>query len=129
MEAAEQHKVVVVVDDELPIVAVVCEILEDDDIKAVPCDHGNKALGCIYEESPSLVVLDVQMPGMDGIQIFQQMRANPQTAHIPVIFFTANSLIVNERLPNYRELNAEMLPKPVSLVTFLELVHTFLEKN
>jgi CheY-like chemotaxis protein len=125
MDEIEQNKVVVV-DDEKPIVAVICEILDDDNIKAVACDDGSKALDRIYAEQPNLVVLDVQMPGMDGIQIFEQMRANPQTASIPVIFFTANSSIVNQRIPNYQEQNAALLPKPVSLVTFLDLVRSML---
>ena len=124
---AEQHKVVVVIDDEPPIVAIVCEVLEEEDIRAVACDHGNKALGCIYREQPSLVVLDVQMPGMDGIQIFQHMRIQPLTAATPVIFLTANSHIVSERLPNYREQNAKLLPKPFDIATFLDLVRSFLD--
>ncbi len=122
---SEQIKVVVV-DDEPQILGVVCEVLEDEDIQAVPCDHGNKALGCIYREEPSLVVLDVQMPGMDGIQIFQHLRSHPLTAATPVIFLTANSHIVGERLPNYREQNARLLPKPFDLGTFVDLVQSLL---
>ncbi len=125
---AEQSKVVVV-DDERQIVAVVCELLEDEDILAVPCDHGNKALGCIYEEQPSLVVLDVQMPGMDGIQIFQHMRSHPLTAATPVIFLTANSHIVSQRVPNFREQNANLVAKPFDFDTFLDLVDSLLGRH
>ena len=117
---------VVVVDDEPAIVAVVCEVLEDEDIPAVPCEHGTTALCCIYQEQPTLVVLDVQMPGMDGIQIFQHMRAHPQTTTTPVIFLTANSHLVSRRLPNYKEMNAELLPKPFDLDSFIEVVYRFL---
>ncbi len=124
----EQTKVVVV-DDEPEIVGVVCEVLEDEDIPVVPCEHGTKALGCIYEEQPRLVVLDVQMPGMDGIQIFQHMRAHPQTTTTPVIFLTANSHLVSRRIPNYKEMNAELLPKPFDLDRFIELVHSFLPQQ
>ncbi len=117
---------VVVVDDEPEILGVVCEVLEDEDIPAVPCEHGTNAICCIYEEQPSLVVLDVQMPGMDGIQIFQHMRAHPQTTATPVIFLTANSQLVSRRIPNYKEMNAELLPKPFDLDRFIELVYRFL---
>jgi DNA-binding response OmpR family regulator len=124
----EQPKVVVV-DDEPEIVSLVCEALEYDGFKAVVCDHGNKALGCIYKEQPSLVLLDVQMPGMDGIQIFEQMRAHPLTATTPVIFFTANSQRVTERVPNYRERNAALLPKPFDVLELFELVYRFLPQS
>ncbi len=124
----EQTKVVVV-DDEPEIVGVVCEVLEDEDIPAVPCEHGATVLCCIYQEQPSLVVLDVQMPGMDGIQIFQHMRAHPQTTTTPVIFLTANSHLVSRRIPNYKEMNAELLPKPFDLDSFIELVYSFLPQE
>ena len=117
---------VVVVDDEPAVVAVVCEVLEDEEIPAVPCEHGARALCCIYQEQPSLVVLDVQMPGMDGIQIFQQMRTHPQTTTTPVIFLTANSHLVSQRVPDYREQNATLLPKPFDVVDLLDLLQSFL---
>jgi CheY-like chemotaxis protein len=72
-------------------------------------------------------VLDVQMPGMDGIQIFEHLRANPLTAVTPVIFFTANRHIVTQRIPNYQEQNAVLLPKPFDIDTFVDLVHSFLD--
>ena len=124
----EQTKVVVV-DDEPEIVGVVCEVLEDEEIPAVPCEHGTTALCCIYQEQPTLVVLDVQMPGMDGIQIFQHMRAHPQTTATPVIFLTANSHLVSRRIPNYKEMNAELLPKPFDLDGFIEVVYRFLPQK
>ena len=120
---------VVVVDDEPAVVAVVCEVLEDEDIPAVPCEHGTKALKCIYREQPSLVVLDVQMPGMDGIQIFQQMRTHPQTTTTPVIFLTANSHLVSQRVPDYREQNANLVAKPFAFDTFLDLVDSLLGRH
>ncbi len=63
---------------------------------------------------------------MDGIQIFQHMRSQPQTTTTPVIFLTANSHLVSQRVPNYDEQNAALLPKPFDLIAFLDLVQTFL---
>ena len=62
------------------------------------------------------------MPCVDGIEVFQQMRAEPSTANIPVIFFTANSHILKERLPNYQELGATLLPKPFDIAKLIDLV-------
>jgi CheY-like chemotaxis protein len=125
----EQHKAVVIVDDEPDIVAVVCDALDYFGISVVACEHGLKALECIYKEQPSLVLLDVHMPGMDGIQIFEQMRANPLTATTPVIFFTANSQSVTERVPTYQEQNAVLLPKPFDVAKLIELVRRFLPQS
>ena len=115
-----------VVDDEPPIVEVVCHTLEDEDIIVVPCEHGLRALPCIRALQPELVILDIQMPIVDGIQIFQQMRADPVTKDTPVIFFTANEHVLRQRLPNYKALNAELLPKPFHIFKLMDLVHKFL---
>ncbi len=112
----------VVVDDEPPIVDVVCDVLEDEGIQAVSCEHGQNAFRCIRRERPNLVILDIQMPVVDGIEIFQQMRADPVTEGIPVIFFTANAHVLKRRLPNYEALNAELLPKPFDVSKLLDTV-------
>ena len=54
------------------------------------------------------------------------MRAHPQTTTTPVIFLTANSHLVSQRVPNYREQNATLLPKPFDVVAFIDLVQSFL---
>ncbi len=113
----------VVVDDERPIVDVVCDTLEDAGIDAVPCNHGYEAFACIRREQPRVVILDIQMPVVDGIRVFEMMRADPVTANIPVVFFTANAHILRQRLPNYTTMNAQFLPKPFNveaLVTAVE---------
>ncbi len=119
---SEDKTAVVVVDDEPPIVAVVCDVLHDEGFQTISCMHGSEAFPCIQQEQPQLVILDIQMPGVDGIEVFQQMRADPSTANIPVIFFTANSHILKERLPNYQELGAQLLPKPFDIAKLIDLV-------
>ena len=116
------HPTVVVVDDEPPIVEVVCEALEEEDITAVACEHGHEAYPCIRRHRPKVVILDVQMPGVDGIEVFQRLRADPATSAIPVIFFTANAQNVLQRIPDYRALGAQLLPKPFDVAKLLDMV-------
>jgi CheY-like chemotaxis protein len=113
---------VVVVDDEPPIVEVVCVVLEEEGFRTVACHHGPAAFPCIQDQAPELVILDIQMPDVDGIEIFQQMRSDGATAQIPVIFFTANAHILEQRLPNYRALGAVLLPKPFDVSRLITLV-------
>jgi len=112
----------VVVDDERPIVDMVCDVLEDVGIDAVPCQHGKEAYVCIRRKQPRVVILDIQMPVVDGIQVFEQMRAEPATADIPVVFFTANAHILRQRLPNYTTMNAQFLPKPFNVEALITAV-------
>ncbi len=122
VEGTDRHTAVVV-DDEAPIVNLVCDVLEDANINTIPCLYGAKAYDCIQREQPQVVILDIQMPGVDGIQVFERMRADPATANIPVVFFTANAHILRQRIPNYTTMNAQFLPKPFNvdaLVTAVE---------
>ncbi len=114
---------VVVVDDEPAIVEVVCDVLDEADVTAVACLSGSGALACITRARPHAVILDVQMPGVDGIEVFQRMRADPATSTIPVIFFTANADKLTQRLPDYNSRGAELLPKPFHVDKLLDLVN------
>jgi DNA-binding response OmpR family regulator len=51
--------------------------------------HGEEALAAASNATPDVVVLDLMMPGMDGHEIFQRLRATSETATVPVIFLTA----------------------------------------
>ena len=119
----EGRPTVVVVDDEQPIVDIVCEVLDDAGLAAVSCVHGHEAFGCIRRTQPHVVILDVQMPGVDGIQIFRTMRSDPKTSSIPVIFFTANASKLKTWLPEYKQMGAQLLPKPFDLEKLLTMVN------
>lgn len=113
---------VIVVDDDPPIVETVCEILADHHIAAASCPLGWTAQQCIRQQQPKVVMLDVQMPAVSGIELFYLLRSDPKTRHIPVIFFTANPAKVVEEIPNFRAMAAELLPKPFHMDKLLELV-------
>ena len=120
--AGSSQSTVVVVDDEPAIVEVVCDALEDEGIRATSCAHGKRAHSCIRDKAPKVVILDIQMPGIDGIDLFQSLRADPATSAIPVIFFTANAHKLRERLPDYQALGASLLPKPFDVDRLVEAV-------
>lgn len=116
------HPQVVVVDDEPEIVQIICDVLQDEAIQADSCPHGRLAYTCIRYKQPQVVILDVQMPGVDGIEIFRLLRADPTTAPIPVIFVTANADRVQQWLPDYKNLGAALLPKPFDIATLIAMV-------
>ncbi len=110
---------VVVVDDEAAIVELVCDLLQE----AVGCTDSREAQGCIRRNQPELVILDVQMPGIDGVKLFHQLRTDPATSAVPVLFVTANGELLNQRMPNYRMLGARLLPKPFHIDQILDYVY------
>ena len=119
----QQRPIVVVVDDEPAIVDVVCEVLVDAEVAdASGCPHGHRAHLCIRRKRPALVILDVQMPDVDGVEIFRQLRADPDTRAIPVIFCTANAHKLVQWLPDYQALGAHLLPKPFDIGRLIDVV-------
>ena len=89
--AAEQKQVILVVDDMPANIQILASLLgERYIVKAAR--SGEKALAIARSENPpDLILLDVVMPGMDGYQVCRQLKAEPDTANIPVIFVTSLS--------------------------------------
>ncbi len=111
---------VVVVDDDAPIAQLVSDVLAEEGLRARVCTHGPDAYPAIQHERPYLVILDLQMPLVDGIHVFHQLRADPATATVPVIFLTANPHILEQRLPTYRDMRAQLVRKPFDLDDFIQ---------
>lgn len=86
---------VLLVDDEPNNLKVLQQILKDH-FQLIFAINGEKALAAAREHHPDLILLDVMMPGMDGFQVCERLKANPATASIPVIFVTAMSELENE---------------------------------
>ena len=113
---------VIVVDDDPSLVDLVCDILNDEAIPTDSCPHGHVAHACIRRKQPKALLLDIQMPQVDGIELFRLLRADPETATIPVIFFTANARRVLQWYPNFTELDAVLLPKPFDVERLIDTV-------
>ncbi len=66
-------------------------VLEDLPIQLDCVQSGQEGLGLLLEKDYALALIDVQMPGMNGFEMAELMRASPETQHIPIIFITAGS--------------------------------------
>lgn len=80
---------VLVVDDILPNVKLLEAKLASEYYDVLTATNGMDALEKVKTQSPDIVLLDVMMPGMDGFEVCRRIKADPQTAHIPVVMVTA----------------------------------------
>ncbi len=80
---------ILLVDDKKANLIAFEAILENCGAMLFTATSGNEALALMLEEKFALVLLDVQMPGMDGYEVAELMRQNPDTQDIPIIFVTA----------------------------------------
>ena len=87
---ASEYKVLIV--DDVPTnVMLVQAILKKEGYTLLTCDSGTKALRIANEKHPNLILLDIMMPEMDGYEVLQHLKSNPETTDIPVIIMSALS--------------------------------------
>src|SRR3990167_3744804 len=117
---------ILIVDDVNENLHVLMNVLRDS-YAIVAATSGEKALELAQREPlPDLILLDIKMPGMDGYSVLSHLKANPQTADIPVIFVTALADAADEA----RGLTlgiADYITKPVNPDLLHRRVHTQLE--
>ncbi len=80
---------ILLVDDEPDIVELVRHHLAREHYEVVTAADGETALAEARRRLPDLVVLDLMLPGMDGLEVCRRLRADPRTAHIPIVMLTA----------------------------------------
>lgn len=89
---------ILVVDDEESIIELVKFNLEREGYQVVTAKDGDKALNLVREEMPDLIILDVMLPGVDGITVCRNINSNPETKNIPIIMLSARGEEVDKIL-------------------------------
>ncbi len=82
------RKKIVVIEDEPDIVEVVSYNLKREGYNVLSVERGDEGLNLVRNQSPNLVILDLMLPGMDGLSICQQMKSDPLVRDIPVIIIS-----------------------------------------
>lgn len=83
------NPLIVVVEDEQAIQDVIAYNLRREGYEVLLAGHGNEGLALIQSKRPALVILDLMLPGIDGLSICQQLRADPKTRSIPLMILSA----------------------------------------
>lgn len=101
---------ILVVDDEEPVVNLLTDVLEDQGHTVVFAYNGRAALKIAREHTPDLVISDIMMPFVDGIQLCKTIRAEQETHDVPVILMSA------AQPPNLEECGANaFVSKPFAI--------------
>jgi len=113
---------VLIVDDDPSIRKLVATTLEDvAGFELVEAQDGDEALELAREEAPAIVLLDIDMPGIDGLEACRRLRAEPETAEATVVMLTAAAGEEAERAAE--EAGADLfITKPFSPLELLRLV-------
>lgn len=112
---------VLVVDDDPDIRALVAMALEDAGFSVRQSADGRSALATIETQAPDVVVLDVNMPGMDGYEVVRRMRQENETSHTKVLMLTT-ALGERDRLRALGDGADEYLTKPYEPAALVQMV-------
>lgn len=126
LEGAAQatSNTILLVEDDPSIRSVLVEAIAlETPYRAVVASDGNTALHIVQHSSPCLFVLDYGLPGMNGIELYDRLHANPELARIPTIFITADRTISQQQI-RQRQLIAFL--KPFDLEAFLATIEALL---
>jgi DNA-binding response OmpR family regulator len=122
------HNNILIVDDELSILVPIKFLLEKNDYHVDLAQSGKDALDKISQSKPDLILLDIMLPDLDGYEIFQMIRENPQWDDIKVIYLTAK----NRDVDIAKGLNLGVdayVTKPFSNAELLEQVRALLNQE
>ncbi len=102
---------ILVVDDDLDTLRLVGLMLQRQGYQIIAATNGTQAITIAQAEKPDLVLLDVMMPDVDGYEVTRRLRSNPVTTHIPIIMFTAKTM-VDDKVLGFESGVDDYLTKP-----------------
>lgn len=114
-------EVILIVEDNEKNRILARDMLESRGYETLETTTGEEGIRLAREHQPALVLLDIHLPGIDGIETFRRLRADPATAAIPVIAVTASAMPDDQA--HIEEVGFDRyLSKPINIKVFLEAV-------
>ncbi len=118
---------ILIVDDREENLITLEGIMESPELNIIKATSGNEALGLLLENDISMILMDVQMPEMDGFETAEIMRQNEKYKHIPIIFVTAISKQREHVFRGYKAGAVDYLYKPLDLEILQSKIQAYIE--
>lgn len=122
------RKTILVVDDERDIAELLTYNLKRAGFDVVVASSGRQALAAVETRVPDLIVLDVMLPELSGVEVAGRLRANPRVAHVPIVMLTAKTEEVDQ-IVGLTVGADDYVTKPFSMKVFLARVEAVLRRT
>jgi DNA-binding response OmpR family regulator len=119
-------KKILIVDDEIDVVEVVTVLLEHEGYDILKAYDGQEALDTIEKVIPDLVILDIMMPKIDGVEVCRRMRAKEEMKEIPIVMFSAKLSAIDKK-ESFDAGADGFISKPFNARGFIAGIKTYLE--
>jgi len=117
---------ILIVEDNEKNMKLARDVLQSRGYVTLEAVTGEDGVRMAIEKKPDLVLMDIQLPGINGVEALRQMRADPACARIPIVAFTASVMTADRS--QFSEAGFDgFLGKPINLKEFLETVKRVLE--
>jgi len=120
-----RHRVLIVEDNPVNM-ELFTELLSLNDYECLCAEEGSSAIELARREKPDIILLDIQLPGMDGLCVASALRSHEETRHIKIIAVTAyamrgeRDIFLEKGFDGY-------ISKPIDNKSFLDMIRTFLD--
>ena len=114
---------ILVVDDERDVRGLLSDFLTEEGYRVILATNGAEAIGLAELENPEVILLDINMPGIDGIEVCKKLKAQEKTQFIPIIIITA---LEESGFIAYLEGADDFVSKPFNLVELTFRVRSML---
>ena len=121
-------KKILVVDDNLDVIKMVGLMLQTRGYDIIAAQSGTQALARARSDNPDLMILDIMMPDMDGYEVCKRLRADPTTANLPILMFTAKSG-TSDKVAGFQAGADDFLTKPIHPDELVSRVETALMRS
>ena len=126
--ASSVSKTVLVVEDNELNMRLFCDLLDSFGYQTLQCRDGARAVQLTRDNRPDLIVMDIQLPEVSGLDITRWLKADEELAHIPVLAVTAFAMRADE--DRVREAGCEgYLSKPIQIASFVRAVEDLMPKG
>jgi two-component system, cell cycle response regulator DivK len=122
------NELILIVEDNLKNLKLVRDTLQVKGYRTIEAGTGEEGVRLAREQQPALVLMEIQLPGISGVEAFHQLRGDPTTHAIPVIAVTA-SVMAQERQKVMAAGFDGFQGKPISVRELLETVRQILDRS
>jgi two-component system cell cycle response regulator DivK len=119
---------ILIVEDNDKNLKLVRDVLQVKGYQTIEAGTGEDGIALARERHPDLILMDIQLPGINGIEALKLLRADASTARIPVIAVTASVMQQDRNLITEAGFDG-YIGKPINLKEFIETVRTMLERH
>ena len=119
---------ILIVEDNEKNLKLARDLLRFHGFTTIEATNAEDGIALVRERQPTLVLMDVQLPGMDGVTALAQLRADPKTAHIPVVAVTAS--VLREDRERFDKAGFDgFITKPIDVRAFPQQVRDHIAKG